>query len=76
MRELLEYLVREMVDDADAVEVSRRDEDQYVDLTIRVAPDDVGKVIGKSGRIIKALRTLMRAAAVKENKKVTVEILD
>ncbi|RJQ54285.1 MAG: KH domain-containing protein [Actinobacteria bacterium] len=76
MTDLLEYLVRKMVDDPEAVEVTRRDEDSYVDLMIRVAPDDIGKVIGKSGRIIKALRTLMRAAGLREDKKVSVEILD
>jgi len=74
--ELLEYLVRNIVDEPEAVRIERRDDNSYVELLIHVAPDDIGKVIGKSGRIIKALRTLMRAAGLREDKKVSVEILD
>ena len=76
MTELLTYLVRQIVDDADAVEVERRDDQSCIELTIHVAPDDIGKVIGKSGRVIKALRTLMRAAGLKEDKKVLVELVE
>ncbi len=76
MTELLEYLVRGIVDEPDEVRIDRHDENSYVDLTIHVAQDDIGKVIGKSGRVIKALRSLMRAAGLREDKKVSVEILD
>jgi predicted RNA-binding protein YlqC (UPF0109 family) len=47
-----------------------------VDLTLRVAPDDVGKVIGRGGRIVRAIRTVMKAASVKANKRVNVEVAD
>ncbi len=76
MTELLTYLVSNIVDDPDSVRVSRHDEDAYVELTIQVAQEDMGKVIGKSGRIIKALRILMRATGLKEDKRVSVEVLD
>lgn len=76
MTELLEYLVRKIVDEPDAVKIDRRDENSYVELLIHVAPEDIGKVIGRSGRIIKALRTVMRAAGLREDKKVSVEVLD
>lgn len=76
MIELLDFLVRRIVDDPDSVRITREDRDSYIELLVRVAPDDIGKVIGKSGRVVKALRTLMRAAGFKEDKKVLVEILD
>ena len=76
MTELLTYLVRNIVDDPDAVRITREDQQGYLELLIHVAPDDIGKVIGKSGRVIKALRTLMRAAGMSENRKVLVEIVE
>lgn len=76
MTELLTFLVRSIVDDAEAVRVTREDSQSYTELLIHVAPEDIGKVIGKSGRAIKALRTLMRAAGLKEDKKVLVEIVE
>lgn len=76
MTELLTYLVRNIVDNADAVKITRGDQQGYVELLIEVDPDDIGKVIGKSGRVIKALRTLMRAAGLREDKKVLVEVVE
>jgi predicted RNA-binding protein YlqC (UPF0109 family) len=57
MRELLEYLAREIVDDPDAVEVSERTDERGVLFTLRVAQDDMGKVIGRGGRTARAIRT-------------------
>ncbi len=76
MTDLLAYLVRHIVDDADAVRITRGDQPGYIELLIEVAPEDIGKVIGKSGRVIKALRTLMRAAGLREDKKVLVEVVE
>jgi predicted RNA-binding protein YlqC (UPF0109 family) len=64
------------VDEPEKVEVEGRETDSRVDLTLRVAQGDVGKVIGRGGRIVRAIRIVMKAASVKENKRVNVEIAD
>lgn len=77
MDELLAYLARALVDDPDAVEVERFDEeDGTVVLELAVADDDYGKVIGRGGRTANALRTVVKAAAVKEQRRVLVDIVD
>lgn len=76
MKELLETLARALVDKPDEVEVSVVEGEKSVILQLKVAPDDVGKVIGKQGRIAKALRTIVKASSVKEGKKAVVEIID
>ncbi|HKZ26735.1 MAG TPA: KH domain-containing protein [Rubrobacteraceae bacterium] len=76
LEELLLFLARSLVDEPDKVEVEGRETDSRVDLTLRVAPDDVGKVIGRGGRIVRAIRTVMKAASVKANKRVNVEVAD
>ena len=76
MRELLEYLARSLVDEPDEVEVSGTETDSRVDLELRVAPDDMGRVIGRQGRTIRAIRTVVKAASVKQGKRVSVEVPD
>jgi uncharacterized protein len=76
MAELLAYLARELVDDPEAVRVEQEERDGALVLVLHVAPDDVGKVIGRQGRIARALRTLIRASAVREGRRVFVEIAD
>jgi predicted RNA-binding protein YlqC (UPF0109 family) len=76
LEELLLFLARSLVDEPEKVEVEGRETDSRVDLTLRVAPDDVGKVIGRGGRIVKAIRTVLKAASVKANKRVNVEVAD
>lgn len=77
MKELLEYLARQLVDEPDKVEVEQFDEDDgTVVLELAVADDDYGKVIGKGGRTANALRTVVKAAAVKEGRRVLVDIVD
>jgi predicted RNA-binding protein YlqC (UPF0109 family) len=76
LEDLLLFLARSLVDEPDKVEVEGRETDSRVDLTLRVAPDDVGKVIGRGGRIVKAIRTVMKAASVKAKKRVNVEVTD
>ncbi|NSW91073.1 MAG: KH domain-containing protein [Firmicutes bacterium] len=75
MKELLETIVRALVDNPDKISVNEVEGEKSLILELRVAPDDMGKVIGKQGRIAKAIRTVMKAAAVKENKRVVVEII-
>ena len=77
MRELLEFLARSLVSDPDAVKVTEVEEiDGEVVLEIEVADDDLGRVIGRNGRVANALRTVMKAAATREEKRVVVDILD
>jgi predicted RNA-binding protein YlqC (UPF0109 family) len=73
---LLLFLARSLVDEPEKVEVSAQETESRVDLTLRVAQRDMGKVIGRGGRIVKAIRTVMKAASVKANKRVNVEIVD
>lgn len=75
MKQLLEMLAKSLVDHPDAVEVSQVEGERSIILELKVAADDMGKVIGKQGRIAQALRTIVKAAAVKEGKKVMVEII-
>lgn len=76
MRELLEYVARHLVDEPDEVRVEEVEEEGTLVLELRVAPDDMGKVIGKRGRIARALRQLVRAAGSREGLRTAVEILD
>lgn len=75
MKELLEKIARSLVDNPDEVSVTEIDDEHSLILELRVAEEDMGKVIGKQGRIAKAIRVVMKAAAIKENKKVVVEII-
>ena len=74
MKQLLEVLAKSLVDRPEMVVVNEVAHEQMVVLELTVAHEDIGKVIGKQGRIAKAIRTVVKAAAVKENKKVVVEI--
>lgn len=76
MEELLKCLVSDLVNDKDAISITTDEpgEDGTIVMHLSVAADDMGRVIGKQGRIAKAIRTIMRAAAGRENKKVLVEI--
>jgi len=75
MKELVELLAKSLVDNPEAVEVNQVEGEKSVVIKLRVAPEDMGKVIGKHGRIAKAIRTLVKAAAIKDGRKVSVEIL-
>ena len=75
MKEVLEIIAKALVDSPDEVSVKEVEGEQSVILELRVAPADMGKVIGKQGRIAKALRTVVKAAANREDKRVVVEII-
>jgi uncharacterized protein len=75
MKQLVEMLVKALVDNPDKVDIREITGEKNVMFEVRVSEEDVGKVIGKSGKTINALRTIMRAATSKENKKVIVEII-
>ncbi len=76
MKELVEVITKALVDDPDSVVVNERTEKKTTILEVRVADSDMGKVIGKQGRIAKAIRAVVKAAAAKEDKKVIVDIMD
>ena len=76
MKELLEYIVKALVDKPEAVSVNEAEKDGGLVLELRVDPDDMGKVIGKQGRIAKAMRTIIKTAAIRDNIRVTVDIID
>jgi len=75
MKELLETIARSLVDHPEEVRVNEIENDSTVILELSVAKEDMGKVIGKQGRIAKAIRTVIKAAAIKENVKAVVEIV-
>ncbi len=75
MKELVEILAKALVDNPDRVRVNMIEKDKSCIIELRVDPEDMGKVIGKQGRIARAIRTVVKAAATKSNKKVVVEII-
>lgn len=75
-KDLVEYIVKELVDFPQSVEISEIDGEQSTIIELRVAKEDIGKVIGKHGRIARAIRTINSAAATKSGRKVVLEILD
>lgn len=75
-KKLVEYLAKSLVDDPAQVEISTIEGEKSTILELRVAQDDIGKVIGKHGRIARALRTILSAASTKTGKRVVLEILD
>lgn len=75
MKELVEVIAKSLVDHPEDVRVEEKQQDRQVTLELRVDEDDMGKVIGRQGRIAKAMRTVVKAAATRENKKVSVDII-
>jgi len=75
MKDLLTLIATKLVDQPELVEVKEEERDNITILSLKVGQDDMGKVIGKQGRIARAIRTLVKAAAINEEKKVNVEII-
>jgi predicted RNA-binding protein YlqC (UPF0109 family) len=75
MKDLVEMIAKALVDYPEAVEVNEVEGERSIILELKVASEDMGKIIGKQGRIAKAIRTVVKAAATRENKRVVVEIL-
>ena len=76
MKDLVEIIAKSLVDNPDEVRVNEVQGEQDLILELRVAPEDRGKVIGKQGRVAKAIRTVVKAAALNEDRKAVVEIID
>ena len=75
MKELVEVIAKALVDNPDEVVVTEKEEGKHITIELHVAPSDMGKVIGKQGRIAKAIRSVVKAAASRADKKVIVEIM-
>lgn len=75
MDELVRFIAKSLVDDPEAVQVETKLDGEYTVIELHVAPGDMGKVIGKQGRIAKAIRTVVKAASTRENAKYMVEIV-
>ena len=75
MKELVEVIAKALVENPDEVVVTQKEEGKNITVELHVAPSDMGKVIGKQGRIAKAIRSVVKAASSKENKRVDVEII-
>lgn len=76
MKELLLYVAKQLVDHPEAVTVTEREDAGATVLELRVAPEDIGKVIGRQGRIAKEIRTVIKTVAQRDGKRVTVDIVD
>ena len=75
MKDLLEYIIKSIVSQPDAVKITEENSDKGLLIKLEVAPDDKGRVIGRQGRVAQALRTLLRVKAAKEDKRVRLEIV-
>ncbi len=75
MKEILEVIIKNLVDDVKSVSVEETQNDKSINLQVRVSEKDMGKVIGKQGRIAKSIRTVVKAIAAKENKKINIEFV-
>ncbi len=76
MKELIEYIAKSLVDDPSAVSVTEIEGSSAVILELRVAPDDMGRVIGRGGKVANAMRTLLRVIAAKQGKRASLEIVE
>ncbi|MEX0754267.1 MAG: KH domain-containing protein [Actinomycetota bacterium] len=76
MKDLVEFLAKQIVDEPDAVRVSERTDDRGLLVSLNVAPDDMGKVIGKGGRTARAIRSVVRAAGTRQDIHASVEIVE
>ena len=76
MKDIVEFIVKQFVSNPDAVEVNEEQHDGFVNITLKVAPEDMGLTIGKSGQTIKAIRRLLTIKAIAENARVNLELID
>lgn len=76
MKDVLELIVKNLVNNPDSVQITEETTDYSIELKVKVAKEDMGKVIGKQGRIAKAIRTVIKSLAAAEKKKVDIEFLD
>jgi predicted RNA-binding protein YlqC (UPF0109 family) len=76
MKKALNYIISSIVSEEDKVEIEEKDQDGIIDFTIKVAKADMGKVIGKNGKVIRAIRNVIKINAIKQNKKINISLLE
>ncbi|MBI2613407.1 MAG: KH domain-containing protein [Candidatus Levybacteria bacterium] len=76
MKKALEYIVTQIVDDPEKVEIFETEDNGMINFAISVAPSDMGKIIGKNGKIIRAIRNVVKIAAIKQNKKINIALTE
>ncbi len=76
MKDILEFIVKQIVDNPDSVVIEETDDNGFVTLTITVAKEDMGKIIGKEGKIIRAIRNTMKIPAIKQQKKIQISLAE
>lgn len=76
MKNTLELIIKGIVDNTDEVEITEEENEGVVNLTVKVNPDEMGKVIGKEGKVIRAIRNVLRIQAMKENKKIYINLAE
>lgn len=76
MKEIIETIILNLVDNKDAVQVTEKQDEKYIVYEVKVANEDMGKVIGRQGRLAKSIRTVVKSIAGREHKKVSVEFID
>lgn len=76
MKKALEYIVSQIVDDPDKIAIAEQEEEGMINFTITVAPIDMGKIIGKGGKVIRAIRNVVKISAIKQNKKINISLIE
>jgi uncharacterized protein len=74
MKKALEYILSQIVEDPEKIEINEQEDQGIINFTITVAPSDMGKVIGKNGKVIRAVRNVVKIAAIKQNKKINIAL--
>ena len=76
MKEILKTIIENLVDDTESIEIFEKEDNNIIELQVKISKHDMGKVIGKQGKTANAIRTLMKSVAGKENKKINIEFVD
>ncbi|MDO8583024.1 MAG: KH domain-containing protein [bacterium] len=76
MKKALEYILSQIVDEPEKVEVKEQEEEGMINFAITVAPADMGKIIGKNGKVIRAIRNVIKISAIKQNKKINISLVE
>jgi uncharacterized protein len=76
MKKALEYIITQIVDDPEKIEIKEQEEQGIINFAIKVAPSDMGKIIGKNGKVIRAIRNIVKISAIKQNKKINISLIE
>lgn len=76
MKKALEYIVTQIADDPQKVEINEQEDQGMINFTIKVAPSDMGRIIGKNGKVIRAIRNVVKISAIKQNKKINIALIE